>query len=182
MGTAADWASVAVTVLLGVVGLVVARNIRRDVQLRVTERRLVAYERLWALMRVVSPYNPPPDSATRSQLHKAFTDWYYDHGDGMLLERGSRTVYLAAKDNLVCPLCALTPVISRQRLEALEDEDLDHQRGIISQRQISPLRTQLKSDLAIYGRPYGPPLDEEDLAFLSQCDVDTTRRTWRKGP
>ena len=182
MGTAADWASVAVTVLLGVVGLVVARNIRRDVQLRVTERRLIAYERLWALMRVVSPYNPPPDSVTRSKLHEAFTDWYYAHGDGMLLEQGSRSVYLAAKDNLVRPLSALTPTISRHRLEALDEEDLDRQRGLLSRRQISLLRTQLKSDLAIYGRPYGPPLDEEDLAFLSQCNVDTRRRPWRKGP
>jgi hypothetical protein len=182
MGSIADWASVSVTLLLGIAGFVVARNIGRDVRLKVTERRLVAYERLWALMRTASPYNPPMDEAARRSLHGEFTDWYYENGDGMLLERASRTVYLEAKDNLIRPVERLTPVESRNRLRTLADDQLETERGILAQRQLSLLRTQLKSDLAIYGRPYNPTLGPEDRAFLTHCGVNLAHKPWSKSP
>jgi hypothetical protein len=178
MGSIADWASVSVTLLLGIAGFVVARNIGRDVRLKVTERRLVAYERLWALMRMASPYNPPMDEAMRRNLHGKFTDWYYQNGDGMLLERVSRTVYLEAKDNLIRPVEKLTPVESRNRLRTLAGDQLETERGVVAQRQLSLLRTQLKSDLAIYGRPYNPTLGREDRAFLTHCGVNLAHKPW----
>lgn len=178
MGSIVDWASVFVTLLLGTAGFVVARNIGRDVRLKVTERRLVAYERLWALMRTVSPYNPPMDEAGRQRLHSKFTDWYYENGDGMLLERVSRSVYLEAKDNLVRTVEQLKPAQSRQRLSTLTGEELERERGRLAQRQLSLLRTQLKSDLAILGRPYGPKLGPEDRAFLTACGVNLARKPW----
>jgi hypothetical protein len=175
---AADWASVAVTLLLGVVGFGLARNINRDVKLRLAERRLAAYERLWALMRQLSPYSEPLDEAGRKQLHSEITDWYYAHGDGMLLQNVSRTVYLRAKDNLTGPVENLVPQESRLRLERLSGLDQERERGRLTQRQFSLLRTQLKTDLAIFGRPYGPRLGPEDRAFLGHCGVDLSRRPW----
>lgn len=178
MGSAADWASVGVTFLLGIAGFAVARNINRDVRLKLAERRLAAYERLWAEFRLISPYEPAPIETTRKALHKRLTDWYYANGDGMLLLRGSREVYLNAKDNLIRPLAEIVPVVARKRLQALGPDEQDNQRGLLAQRQFSLLRTQLKSDLAMYGRPYGPSLNEEDRAFLADCGVDLRAEPW----
>jgi hypothetical protein len=86
MEAAASWASVAVTLVLGLVGVVVALNIRRDVRLKVAERRLSAYERLWAATSVTSPYGEPLDEQSRTALHECLTKWYYANGDGLLLE------------------------------------------------------------------------------------------------
>jgi hypothetical protein len=171
---------VAVTLLLGLAGFVLARNINRDVRLKLAERRLVAYERLWALMRTLSPYSPPLDEAGRVGLSGRLTDWYYANGDGMLLPHASRSVYLEAKDNLVRPLGQLTPGMSRERLGRLSGDEQDRERGRLSQRQFSLLRTQLKSDLAIFGRPYGPRLGAEDRAFLRHCGIDLRREPWSR--
>jgi hypothetical protein len=178
MGSAADWASVVVTLVLGIAGFVLANHINRDVRLRLAERRLAAYARLWEVMRRASPYDPPLDTAARQRLRDHLTDWYYAHGDGMLLERVSRSVYLEAKDNLTRPLEQLTPVYSRERLHQLPVEQLDTARGVLAQRQLSLLRTQLKSDLAIFGRPYGPQLGPEDRAFLTACGVNLRCKPW----
>jgi hypothetical protein len=101
---AAEWATVGVTLVLGVAGFVLARNIGRDLKLRLAERRLAAYERLWALMYPASPYAELLDEAGRRQLHASFTNWYYQNGDGMMLEQLSRSVYFEAKDNLIRPV------------------------------------------------------------------------------
>ena len=170
----------AVTLVLGVSGFTLAANIGRDLKLRVAKRRLGAYERLWALMRPASPYSYPLDTDGRQQLHSSFTDWYYQNGDGMLLEQLSRNVYFEAKDNLTRPVEEITPGESRERLSRLSGTDLEAERGRLAQRQLSLLRTQLKSDLAIFGRPYGPRLGEEDKAFLEHCHVDINRKPWRE--
>ena len=175
--TASDWATVAVTAFVGVAGVVVAVNIRKDLKLKVAERRLTSYERLWALMRTVSPYNEPLDAHGRQDLHDRLTDWYYSEGDGMLLEDSTKRVYLAAKDNLVRPLEQIVPKQASDRI-ARESAELEVKRSQLSQRQLSLLRTQMKSDLAVYGLPYREGLDAEDRAFLSDCGVDPTRRPW----
>lgn len=178
MGIVADWASITVTLLLGIVGTFVALSINRDVRLKLAERRLAAYERLWSLMRPASPYEAPLDSITRQEIHKNLTDWYYANGDGMLLERVSRSVYLEAKDNLVRPTGSVTPRLVRQRLASLPLEEAEKERGKVCQRQLSLLRTQLKSDLEIYGRPYGPKLGREDREFLACCNVNISTKPW----
>jgi hypothetical protein len=177
---AADWATVAVTLVLGIAGFVVARNINRDLKLRLAERRLAAYERLWALMRPASPYSDPLEEAGRRTLHGNFTDWYYRNGDGMMLEHVSRSVYFEAKDNLIRPVGRLTPDESRERLEKLAGAELELQRGLLAQRQLSLLRTQLKSDLTIFGEPYGQKLGKEDRAFLTHRGIDISRKPWSK--
>ncbi|MEV4513393.1 hypothetical protein AB0K00_31020 [Dactylosporangium sp. NPDC049525] len=180
MEQTANWATVAVTLVLGVAGFAVAHNIRRDVRLRLAERRLAAYERLWALMRPASGYDEPLSQQARLAMCKALTDWYYANGDGMLLERESRTVFLEARDNLVRPIAALTPAESRLRLEGHTGNEQERHRGLLAKRQLSLLRSQLRGDLAIYGRPYGPQLDAEDWAFLAHCGVNLGRRPWKR--
>lgn len=175
---AAEWATAAVTLVLGIAGFILARNIGRDLKLRLAERRLAAYERLWALMRPASPYSDPLDQEGLRRLHSCFTDWYYQSGGGMMLEQLSRNVYFEAKDNLIRPVEELTPKESRGRLMSLSGTELEVERGRLAQRQLSLLRTQLKSDLAIFGEPYGPKLGEEDRAFLRHCHVDINRKPW----
>ncbi|MCX4671845.1 hypothetical protein OG453_35055 [Streptomyces sp. NBC_01381] len=74
MADVADWASVVVTLTLGVAGFAVAGNIGRDVKIRLSERRLASYERLWVLMRAATPYADPLNeqgrSVTTRSLHR----------------------------------------------------------------------------------------------------------------
>jgi hypothetical protein len=144
---AAGWASVAVTLVLGIAGFILARNIGRDLKLRLAERRLAAYERLWVLMRPASPYSQPLDTDGLQRMHSSFTDWYYENGDGMMLEQLSRNVYFEAKDNLIRPVEEITPEESHARLRRLSGTELEAERGRLAQRQLSLLRIQLKSDL-----------------------------------
>ncbi len=51
----APWASTAVTLFLGIVGLILANSYRRQTRLRLAERRLDVYGKLWALTEVASP-------------------------------------------------------------------------------------------------------------------------------
>jgi hypothetical protein len=178
MAIAASWASVAVTLILGIAGFVVARNINKDFRLRLAKRRLAAYERLWALMRPASPYSEPLNEEGRRRLFDSFTDWYFCHGDGILLDHSSRSMYFGAKDNLVCQVEDLTPESSRQRLKQLNDPDLERQRRLLAQRQLSLLRAKLRADLTVYGQPYGHKLDREDREFLEYYGVDIHRKPW----
>jgi hypothetical protein len=50
----------------------------------------------------------------------------------------------------------------------------------LTAHQSGLLRTQLKSDLAIFGQPYGPRLRAEDQEFLRICHVDISRKPWSK--
>lgn len=179
MTSAAAWVSIAVTLLLGIAGFVAARSINADRELRIAERRLTAYERLWALMRSASPLDGPLDEKGRRQLEKKLADWYYSNGDGMLLADGSRAMYLSAKDNLISSSDSLVPVESRERLRALTGIDLERERGLLAQRQLSLLRTQLKADLRVFGQPHGPRLGDEDRAFLVHCGVDIDHKPWK---
>ena len=179
MEAAASWTSVAVSLVLGLVGVVVALNIRRDMRLKVAERRLSAYERLWAATSVTSPYGEPLNEEGRNALHACLTGWYYANGDGLLLENVSKSVYLAAKDNLILPVDKIVPLESRRKMLALSGSELERQRGLLARRQFSLLRNQLKSDLAEYGRPYVSGLDPEDVAFLRACGVKVNRKPWK---
>ena len=70
--------------------------------------------------------------------------------------------------------------MASQRLSGLDAEEANRQHGLLVQRQLSLLRTQLKSDLVIYGRPYGSPLNDEDRAFLTACGVDLNVKPWNQ--
>jgi hypothetical protein len=56
----------------------------------------------------------------------------------------------------------------------------DRLRGILSIKQLSPLRTQLKSDLSIYGQTYAESLEPHEVFFLEHSRVDLRSRAWKK--
>ncbi|MDJ0953666.1 MAG: hypothetical protein QNJ81_08300, partial [Acidimicrobiia bacterium] len=165
------------------VGAWFANNYRRQMKLRLADQRREAYARLWEITGVGAPTRldgwgtrgrlKPPE---RQQLYEALTDWYYAEGNGMLLTRTTRTVYLNTKHNLVCKTGQLRPPgLESQLPDKIEDHQL---RGILSIKQLSLLRTQLKSDLAIYGQPYVGKLEPHESYFLLGSGVDLGSKAW----
>jgi hypothetical protein len=108
------------------------------------------------------------------------TDWYYKDGGGMLLEDTTKNVYLNAKHNLVCATDRFKPQSARRLLK--EDLPVDDEvaRGVLSIRQLSLLRTQLKADLAIFGQSYTKRLARHEREFLIECEVDLNTEPWSR--
>jgi hypothetical protein len=153
-----EWINIAVTAVLGVVGLYVAHSIRRQVQAKVAEKRFDSYGKLWAELKVASPLRRvtgegPLSQDERRKLYDKLTDWYYEGGNGMLLSKETRTIYLAAKENLICGADALRPASLQKQVRASDDPDAV--RGWASIRQFSLLRTAMRGDIAIYTSPWG---------------------------
>jgi len=103
--------------------------------------------------------------------------WYCRVGNGMLLPEPTSSVYLNAKKNLVCDERDLVPCHVLRLLPA--EMPPDDKRGCMSIRQLSLLRTQMKSDLTIYGLPYSIELSRADRDFLLASNVKLTSRTWK---
>jgi hypothetical protein len=53
-------------------------------------------------------------------------------------------------------------------------------RGTLSQDQLSLLRTQMKSGLAIVGKIFSGELEPRDIDFLEACEIDTTQEPWTR--
>jgi hypothetical protein len=268
-----DRLDVIVTLILSVAGFYFANSFRRKSRLELADARRAAYSQLWALTEVARPTRlgeeegkGPLTPRERKALYDAMTSWYYQDGNGMLLEKSTRELYLAAKHNLVCPVEELQPpgvlvrcakgeqcfgerydlgrpripvVISRQKsdksvLERLLTESAgasdstgldavcaaepgmldrapllgwlpsslfprrtrayckdnpgncrlapllslfpgdmteDERRGCLSMRQLSLLRGQMKTDLAIFGLPWIRDLRLPDRAFLCEAGL-----------
>ena len=167
------------------VGLYLANSYARQVNLQLADKRMTAYSRLWALTEVARPTRiefdtNPLSTAERRSLYEAMTSWYYTEGNGMLLSGVTRSVYLAAKANLICPDDTMQPAAVHKELKGLSPAEVERLRGQLSIRQLSLLRTQMKTDFAIYGRPFGPKLKGSDEAFLSYCGVQLSKKPWRE--
>jgi hypothetical protein len=165
------------------IGLYLAQSYRRQIQLCMADRRMESYARLWALTEIASPTRTqfggdPLTETERHELHNKMTSWYYETGNGMLLNSRTREVYLVTKSNLICPIDQLEPRVLGRQLTGSEQER-QRQRGAISMRQLSLLRTQIKTDLAIYGRTFHRRLDATDEAFLAYCGVNPREQPWR---
>jgi hypothetical protein len=176
------WIELAATIVLGVVGLYLVHSIRRQIAVRVAEKRFDAYAALWSALELASPLRQltgegPITPDERRKLYKCLTSWYYAKGNGMLLSETARNIYLRAKENLVCAVDDLKPESLRD--EALASDDPDAVRGWASMRQFSLLRTQLRGEIEIYTRPYGEPPSDADVEFLRLCRVDLKRQPWR---
>ena len=115
----------------------------------------------------------------RRQLWDDMSKWYFREGNGMLMTEKTRSLYFAVKDNLVAELDELQPEPARHRLARLDDQHQAWERGKLAMDQLSLLRTQMKADLDIYGRHYGEPPDDEDVALLRLAGLDPRRRPWR---
>ena len=183
-------ADLIVKVFLGVVGLYLAHNFRRQIKQKSADGRIKAYSELWGKMEVASPTRckqwhtgplmGPLRSPERMRLHLDFTEWYYKNGNGMFLGDQTRKLYLAAKDNLVCPHENLQPsrLSDILGLNALPEEKQLEKRGELVIHQLSLLRTRMKADLEVYGALYFGKLQPTDIAFLEYCGENWREKPW----
>jgi hypothetical protein len=171
---ASDWAQVAVTLLLGLVtayiGLSIRQKRRQEIAVSVADHRLDAYAALWTEIPL-SPElrklrgDPPLTQDVRRNLFDQLTSWYYDDGHGMLLGVDTRSIYLTVKKNLICDANQFVPT---SLIERVRDDD---GRSAAVIRQLSLLRSAMRADLEVYGKPWGRPLDSQDRDFLYACQV-----------
>ena len=179
-------ADVFFTLILGAIGLYLAHSIKRQIDLRVSERRLLAYSKLWAATEKASPVRlkshpkDPLSDKERAEMHKSLTSWYYADGNGMLLAGGTRTMFLEVKDNLIRPVCELKPDSFRDEVSDAPENEADAIRGERSIQQLSMLRTRMKADLRVFGVHYGGGLEPSDKEFLEHCGEWLCRKPWRK--
>ena len=192
-----EWATVIATTFLGIVTAYFSYSYGRQLRLSLASRRLEAYSKLWEATGLASPTrldkrtelvetagplheSGPLTKSERRALHTTLTTWYYTNGNGMLLTGRTRTVYLNAKQNLVCDDEDLEPPLFRGWLQWIRRRSLTlDERGCLSIRQLSLLRTQMKTDLAIYGIPYTGKLQRHEIEFLKGCGVKLWRKPWR---
>jgi hypothetical protein len=176
---ASDWAQVAVTAFVGLVTAFVALSItlkrRQEVAVTVAQNRFGAYAALWA-MTPFSPElrrlkdTPALTEAELAALFDSLTTWYYEEGHGMLLGPETRGVYLTVKANMICPASEFVPESARPAVAASDAE-----RSRLCVRQLSLLRSAMRADLEVYGKPWGQRLKQEDREFLRACGVSTWR-------
>lgn len=188
--TAADLVIPAAAVVATAVGLWLAHNYRRQMALKLSQTRLEAYSRLWEITGVAAPTrldgwgeNGHMRLEERRDLWAALTDWYYAKGGGMLLTEDTKAVYLNVKHDLICESSGLRPQGLAEQIRSdlglPNDHELDDRvRGTLAIRLLSLLRTQLKSDLRIYGPTYAGELSEYELFFLKHSGVDLGSEAW----
>jgi hypothetical protein len=137
----------------------------------VAENRLDAYAALWSTIPF-SPElrklrgDPPLRWGELRRLFDDLTDWYYTGGHGMLLGTETRSIYLTLKSNLICRAHEFVPV---SLSDDVREDPSARSRAVV--RQLSLLRTAMKADLEVYGKPWGKPLEPVDREFLYACRV-----------
>lgn len=173
------------TLGLAVVGAWAAHSYRRRMRFELAEARRAAYAALWEITGLAAPTRLDTGGidgyltrAERQTLYQAMTNWYYEDGNGMLLEDTTRNVYLNGKHNLVCATDKFRPQQAWDDIKADLPIDDERARGVLSIRQVSLLRTQLKSDLAIFGQTYTRKLARHERRFLEECGIDLRAKPW----
>lgn len=177
--TATDWTTVAVTAFLGVVTIFVGLSIhlkrRQEIAAVVTQKRYEAYSSLWALI----PYSPelqelqpkqrlkPED---RDDLFVKMTAWYYGSGRGMMLGDDTRGIYLTAKKNLICKVGEFVPASARKQIGDSEED-----RTSQCVRQLSLLRSAMRADFEVFGKPWGREINDRDREFILECGARPSR-------
>lgn len=178
----ANWAQAAATAILAVIGLWLAHNYRRQVGLKLVERRIDAYMRLWGILATASPGRTTPlDGVERRTLHDEMNRWYFDEGNGILISTPARDLWVAAATNLTCSATAMRPPALAAEFGNLDPADADRRRGCVCISQMSLLRHQMKADLNLHdGLYYHPGLGAADRDFLRSCGIPAWRRPWRR--
>jgi len=177
-----------VTLFLGLVGLYLTHNFRRQVKQKTADGRMKSYSELWEITGLARPTRTkawhaeelkgPLTPDERRNLYIDLTRWYYQNGNGMFLGDTTRRMYLITKDNLICPDEALDPPKLYEILEQLPEEKRIEQRGHFSIRQLSLLRARMRADLEVYGVLYIGELRDEDKLFLKRCGEDWRKKPW----
>ena len=107
-------------------------------------------------------------------------DWYFRTGGGIFLPGATRNLFVGVRSNLVCPIPSMKPASLAEELAGLSDADAERRRGCVVIRQVSLLRTQLKSDVDLhFGFSYYSALRADDRAFLKSCGISPWRKPWR---
>jgi hypothetical protein len=191
MSDVTDWATIVVTGGLGVAGFWVANSIklrrRTELEVAAISRRWDAYERFFSATKPAAPIRDVSkgddeevlSESDREKLHDALATWWFDEGGGMLLGEPSRSIYFIAKGNLVCDDNALTPTSARNWIAGQSNRTIG--RSELAIRQLSLLRSAMRADLGIIGRPYGKPLDDVDRDFLRSAGVKLWEPPWWTG-
>jgi hypothetical protein len=139
------------TIFLGVVGLWVGNNYRRQMRNSLTPQAAGAYARLWEATAPSTPADDDPLSLEqRAELAKAMHEWYFRDGSGMYLPDTSRRLFFVIVSNLTCEVGKFAPASLAPRLNDRNPHVVEKVRGCASKRQMSLLRTQLKNDMAVY--------------------------------
>jgi hypothetical protein len=172
---ASDWVQIAVTVLLGLltayIGLSIRQKRRQEIAVHVADHRFEAYAALWSKI----PLSPelrrlrgdrPLDSNELRALFDQMTAWYYEDGHGMLLSANTRGIYLTVKTNMLCAASQFVPV---GLVDAVGSSDQARSDAVL--RQLSLLRSAMRADVEVYGKPWGKPLQPLDREFLYACGV-----------
>jgi hypothetical protein len=180
-------ADIVATIIVGIIVAFLANSYRRQQAVRVGEKRLAAYQVLWSRMEVASPYrqtvwsSAPLKKEEMKHLFNAFTDWYYENGNGMYMGGSTRAIYLKAKDNLIREPKYYKPELIRKELEKLTPEEQERARGYLSIRQLSLLRNSMKAELDVFGILYHISLNKWDKEFLNACAEDlTSKKPWNE--
>jgi hypothetical protein len=84
------------TLFLGLVGLWLAYNYRRQVRLKLADRQLDAYMALWRITAIAAHTRTTLlDQAEQEKLHREMTRWYHDDAYGIFISMRSRNLSLA---------------------------------------------------------------------------------------
>jgi hypothetical protein len=169
----ADWAEAAATLILGIIGLRVANNFRRQARTALTARTAEAHAKLWAITAHCPPtVQAPLDTNVCLLMAKEMSDWYFESGNGMYLSTKSRKLFFAVLGTLGAEGYSLQPECARVRLDAFSETEREVALACLARREISLLRTQLKTDLAIYSeRSTFGHLRSEEVALLKECGI-----------
>jgi hypothetical protein len=169
------------------IGLYLAHNLRRQLQLKMVDRRADAYSRLWEILKVSGPWRreigrDPMSPEERRDLYGKMTDWYFGKGNGMLLPSVTRELYLNAKYNLICDEKDLRLILQpndKSRTLFEQEREKAEWRGLLSMNQLSLLRAQMRTDLQVFGKVYSE-LDDLDRAFLRTVPrLDLNKKPWK---
>ncbi len=106
----------------------------------------------------------------RDDLFDKMTGWYYGSGRGMMLGDDTRGIYLTAKKNLICEVEDFVPASAREQIRGSEEE-----RTSQCVRQLSLLRSAMRADFEVFGKPWGREINDRDREFILESGARPSR-------
>ena len=176
-----NWAQLGGTIFLGLVGLWLAYNYRRQIRLKLADRQVDAYMALWKITAIAAHTRTTLlDQAEQQKLYNEMTRWYHDDANGIFVSVRTRNLFLAYQHNLICPINDLEPEFLADQLSAMPALEAERRRGCINYRHANLLRNQLKDDLVLHsGFVIYYKNRSDDRAFLRSCGLSPWRHPWR---
>ena len=98
------------------------------------------------------------------------TAWYYGSGRGMMLGDDTRGIYLTAKKNLICKVEEFVPALAHKQIGDSEEEPTSQ-----CVRQLSLLRSAMRADFEVFGKPWGREINDRDREFILECGARPSR-------